>query len=268
MFRLFQLCGGSAITTTLVMRTFVHICGLAVAVSATNCAGCGPLEGEHDNARFENGGTPSDWDANVVPDAGGGFERSDASGHDNPQTTDSGVWDAASLVDDAAGEVDAPADVAPPGPVCGDGIIESPETCDDGVTGDCTGTHDGGDGTCVTAGTCAADYVFDGTICVPAQVTQHVHIYVANDCSMMVDPPELTIPQGQTVRFEWHNHSQFYAVDVWQSYIGGFTDLAPGMTWNETFEWCFNVNPYTGYSDITTNEVCPSHRFMIYCNGR
>ena len=84
----------------------------------------------------------------------------------------------------------------------------------------------------------------------------------------MVDPPEFTVPKGQKVRFSWHNHSADYPVDVWQSYIGGYTDLPQGATWDEQFEWCANVNPYTGYSDISTVEVCPSHRFHIYCNGQ
>ena len=151
---------------------------------------------------------------------------------------------------------------------CGDSVLQSNESCDDGVTADCAATRDGGDGACVPAGTCAPGFFDDGTGCVAEQLTQHVHIFVENDCSMMVDPPELNVPRGQTVKFSWHNHSQFYAVDVWQSYIGGFTDLGPQMTWNEQFEWCFNVNPYVGYSDISSAPGCPEHRFFITCNGR
>lgn len=151
---------------------------------------------------------------------------------------------------------------------CGDGIRQANETCDDGsITQNCDTFVDGGDGTCVAAGTCSPGYVPSEAACVPETATYHVHIYVANDCSMMVDPLEVTVPKGQKARFEWHNHSNDYPVTVWQSYIGGYTDLPPGQTWFEMHEWCANINPYTGYSDISTVEVCPEHRFYIRCQG-
>jgi hypothetical protein len=34
-------------------------------------------------------------------------------------------------------------------------------------------------------------------------------------------------------------------------YGGGYTDLAPGGTWNEQYEHCFGPNPSEGYAEIT-----------------
>lgn len=260
------------------MRRLLPILVLISLLAGTGCAGCGPLHDVDDNARSENGGThiPHDGGEDLGSGAVGESDFAgtpDGGPEDLDRTTDGGPEDLGGAADGGPGDLDVGSDGGGPGDlggglVCGDGVVERTEVCDDGVTTDCHGTHDGGDGVCRVPGECSDTFVYDGATCVPAQITQHVHIYVANDCSMMVDPPELTVPRGQTVRFSWHNHSQSYPVDVWQSYIGGFTDLAPGMTWNEQFEWCFNVNPYTGYSDISTNASCPDHRFFIRCNGR
>ena len=54
-----------------------------------------------------------------------------------------------------------------------------------------------------------------------------------------------------------------YPVDVWMMYGGGYTDLAPGGTWNETYEHCFGPSPSEGYADIST--ACSNFRLKIHC---
>jgi cysteine-rich repeat protein len=281
------------------MRT-LRIIAVVTLFATTGCAGClGLGDLPDDDARPTNGGEHDPWDAGDDDDAGGEHDEADAGGADDPDDSEDAGADSGSDGETNSGE-DAGRDTGPAsacgnGDVeatetcddgntddgdycaadcsaetgsCGDGTRQSNETCDDGATTDCNGTHDGGDGSCVPIGECSPEYVLSGEDCVPEVITQHVHIYVANDCTMQVDPEEFTVPKGQKVRFEWHNHSADWEVDVWQSYIGGFTDLPPGQTWEEQFEWCANVNPYTGYSDISTVEVCPDHRFYIRCNGQ
>ena len=98
---------------------------------------------------------------------------------------------------------------------------------------------------------------------VPATMTYCVDIFVANTCEMTVDPEEITIPADQTAYFCWRNQSEDYPVDVWLSYGGGYTDLAPGATWNEPPGHCLGPLPHDEYADITT--ACSEHRFLIHC---
>ncbi|MDQ3031594.1 MAG: hypothetical protein M3Y87_04195 [Myxococcota bacterium] len=97
----------------------------------------------------------------------------------------------------------------------------------------------------------------------PAMATYCVDIDVSNTCAMSVTPPEITIPAGQTAYFCWRNRSSDYAVDVWLSYGGGYTDLAPGATWNEPVGHCLGPTARTEYADIST--ACSEHRFLIRC---
>jgi len=280
-----------------VSRTFtigiVPVCFLA------GCAGClGLGDAPDDDARPSNGGQ---YDPHVIDDDASGAVDGHEAGGSSPDvrsedtTTQTDSHDSSFETGDSESEMGAVAvcgnGVIEPGEACddsntdpgdycaldcgaetgrcGDGILQSNESCDDGaIATGCDSLRDGGDGACVAAGTCSVGYISAGVDCVPEVATYHVHIHVANDCSMMVDPVEMTVPKGQKARFEWHNHSRDYPVTVWQSYIGGYTDLPPGQTWFEIFEWCANVNPYTGYSDISTVEVCPEHRFYIHCQGQ
>ncbi|MBL9107320.1 MAG: hypothetical protein JNL82_40900 [Myxococcales bacterium] len=147
--------------------------------------------------------------------------------------------------------------------VCGDAVVEPGEACDDGLTPDCAGTHDGGDGTCVPAGECSPGYVLADAACVPERVTAHVHIMVSNTCDMTVDPESFTVQPGQQLKLEYHNHSADYPVDVWMHYNGGFTDLEPGGTWKEQYEHCFGPAPSEGYADIST--ACSEFHLPIHC---
>jgi hypothetical protein len=91
----------------------------------------------------------------------------------------------------------------------------------------------------------------------------HVHIEISNPCEMRVTPTELTVPAGQSAFIDWHNHSVDYPVDVWMSYGGGYTDLAPRATWDERFEHCNTPLAHTEYADIDT--ACSGFRFLIHC---
>ncbi|HRI64040.1 MAG TPA: hypothetical protein PK156_07370, partial [Polyangium sp.] len=148
---------------------------------------------------------------------------------------------------------------------CGDGVLQTNEMCDDGViiTG-CDTTHNGGDGKCVPLGMCSSGYIdVPGSGCVPELLTNHVHINVSNTCVMSVMPLEYTVPAGQRLKLSYHNHSQDYPITVWMMYGGGYTDLAPGGTWNETYEHCFGPAPSEGYADIST--ACSMYRLKIHC---
>ena len=148
-------------------------------------------------------------------------------------------------------------------PECGDGVVEGGETCDDAVTADCSTTHDGGDGTCVPAGTCSPGYVLSDTTCVQELVVAHVHVMVSNTCDMQVDPLEFSVEPGQKLKVEYHNHSVDYPIDIWMQYNGGFLDLEPGGTWKEQYEHCFGPNPSEGWADIST--ACSEYHLPIHC---
>lgn len=98
---------------------------------------------------------------------------------------------------------------------------------------------------------------------VPPTATYCVDIFVSNTCEMTVTPSEIDVPADQTAYFCWRNTSRDYPVDVWLSYGGGYTDLAPGATWNEPPGHCLGPTPHDEYADITT--ACSSHRFLIHC---
>jgi hypothetical protein len=90
-----------------------------------------------------------------------------------------------------------------------------------------------------------------------------INIYVDNFCNMTVDPQEVIVPAGDTAILTYNNLSEWYEVDVWLSYGGGYLDLATGDSWADQFEWCTGDSVYTGYADIST--ACSSHRLLIHC---
>ena len=98
---------------------------------------------------------------------------------------------------------------------------------------------------------------------IPPTSTNHIHIMVANNCAMTVNPTSITVPPNQTAYFQWHNHSVDYPVDVWMSYGGGFLDLPTGQTWNEPIGHCATPLVHDEYGDIST--ACSSFRFVIHC---
>ncbi len=151
-----------------------------------------------------------------------------------------------------------------PGPLCGDGMVQGNESCDDGqITMNCDTYQNGGDGKCVPAGTCSPGYFLSGNQCIPLVLAEHVHIDVDNFCNMSVMPLEYTVPAGQKLKLSYHNHSMDYAVDVWLQYGGGFLDLQQGMTWNDNYEHCFGPAPSENYADITT--ACSNYKLKIHC---
>lgn len=116
-------------------------------------------------------------------------------------------------------------------------------------------------GTSRDAGPPAIDAGSDGGV--PAEMRYCVDIFVSNTCEMSVTPTEITIPRDQIAYFCWRNTSRDYPVDVWLSYGGGYTDLAPGATWNEPPGHCLGPLVHDEYADIST--ACSEHRFLIHC---
>jgi hypothetical protein len=156
---------------------------------------------------------------------------------------------------------------AAPAAVCGNGVLEPGEGCDDGeLRVGCDTHHDGGDGVCRPAGRCSETFELapDGT-CRAFEPARGVDIFVDNFCAMDVRPPEVHVPPGAGLQVTWYNRSVDYPVDVWLSYGGGFLDLEPGTSWADRFEFCRGgQRPYQAYADIST--ACSEHRFLIWCD--
>ncbi len=92
---------------------------------------------------------------------------------------------------------------------------------------------------------------------------QGVSIYVDNTCRMDVIPKSIDVPRGVTLKLTFNNRSRDYAVDVWMSYGGGYTDLATGRAWVDPIEHCRLPRPYSEYADIST--ACSKYQMMIHC---
>lgn len=207
-----------------------------------------------DAARFDAEVTDTGWS-----DAGSlGLDAAPKDGG----AQDAGAWDASAA---DAEPVDAGAPDTGPAEVCGDGVLQGNETCDDGrLASGCDTYHDGGDGLCVPPGQCATGYILDRNgDCVVQELSATVIIDVSNTCVMAVTPTEITVPSGQSVLIDWYNRSVDYPVDVWLSYGGGYLDLAPGTTWDEPISHCTGPNPHNEYADIST--ACSSFRFYFRC---
>ncbi len=94
-------------------------------------------------------------------------------------------------------------------------------------------------------------------------VSQTVDIFVDNTCKMDVLPKKFDVPAGSSLKLTYVNRSRDYKVDIWASYGGGFTDLLPGASWVERFEYCRYPRPYSAYLDIST--ACSRYRLMVNC---
>ena len=98
---------------------------------------------------------------------------------------------------------------------------------------------------------------------------EHVHILIDNFCNTSADPPEFTVPAGETLQLTWHNHSVDYDADVWLSYGGGYLGLVPGDTWADPFEFCSSPGTYDAAADVSIagggGDVCPAFRVWIHC---
>lgn len=198
-----------------------------------------------------------------APGTGSTTTASPTTGTVTSDATSTTTTETTAGADDTTTTTASATDTSTGGPVCGDGVVDPGETCDDGQGLDCTTYHDGGAGTCVPPGECSPGYILSGDACVAELATDHVHIMVDNQCNMNVMPPEFTVPAGQKLRLDYHNHSQDYAVDVWMHYNGGFTDLAPSATWSEKYEHCFGPAPSEGWAEIST--ACSDFVLPIHC---
>ncbi len=230
--------------------------------AASDAGGGGDVGG--DIADVGDGGVEAGGDVRDADDGGGGeavcgdgvVEGDEACDDGN---TESGDYCAADC-SEVTGE-------------CGDGELQENESCDDGeIASGCDSAHDGGDGTCQPPGECSDGYFLDDGECLAEQREAHVHVYISNTCELSVSPAQVEVPPGQTVSFTYHNHSSDYAADVWLSYIGGYTDLQQGATWDDSFEHCASAGrPYDQYADISIagfdrqDPNCPGHRMDIVC---
>ncbi|UJR82795.1 hypothetical protein [Sandaracinus amylolyticus] len=174
---------------------------------------------------------------------------------------DGGVWSGDASVDAATDSGALDAGAFDSGVVLdGGALIDSSVAVDSGAATDSGGAADSG-AAIVDAGAIVDSGPPDsGT---PAEMRYCVDIDVSNTCVMSVSPREITIPAGQTAYFCWRNRSRDYAIDVWLSYGGGYTELAPGATWNEPIGHCLGPNAHDEHADIDT--ACSSHRFVIHC---
>lgn len=87
---------------------------------------------------------------------------------------------------------------------CGDGVVQDNETCDDGQTQSCLNTNDGGDGRCVAMGTCSPGYSMTEGMCKPTNTTG-----LTEPCQ---NGPGYTL-----LRFSFSNNSTSASVDVWDA---------------------------------------------------
>lgn len=95
--------------------------------------------------------------------------------------------------------------------------------------------------------------------------TADVIIVADNTCKLTVTPPSFTVPAGQQIKLTYWNRSNGIPVDVWMSYNGGYTDLAPGSRWPEPIPHCGKVNPYTAWADISACGGTSKFRMLINC---
>jgi hypothetical protein len=237
---------GAATTTTTTAATTID--------TATD-PGAAPSSGEPTTAATATAATTDDATSTTS-------SPTSTSTTDAPDTTTTAVDPSTTAVDPGSTGTTA-ADTTGAPVVCGDGVVDPGETCDDGSGVGCDTRHDGGDGTCVPPGTCSPGHVLTGSDCVPEVWVDHVHIYVDNTCKMKIDPPSFAVQPGQKLRLDYHNHSADYPVDVWMHYNGGFTDLQPGATWMEKYEHCFGPDPSEGWAEIST--ACSQVVLPITC---
>lgn len=206
---------------------------LVLAVAGCDCGGAPAGGGGHDAAVADSGGSR---DASVDGGADAGRDGGGDAGRD--AGTDGGG---------DAGAADA---AAPDG--------GSRDAGEDGGPADAGTVDAGADAGAADAGTADAG---------PA--LSHVHIYISNTCVVSTSPTDATVPAGQRVRFEWHNHSVDYDADIWYSSIYGYLGLATGATWDDPIDWCGGPQPYDGYADVSIagggSSACPSVRFAIHC---
>lgn len=88
--------------------------------------------------------------------------------------------------------------------ICGNGVQDANEKCDDGITQNCATDHDGGDGTCVPSGTCVSGYVLDAS----------------GNC--IIAPTGLSVPCAQgpgwtLFRFQYGGGGTSPSLDVWDA---------------------------------------------------
>ena len=174
-------------------------------------------------------------------DAGDPDPLADAGSTDSGEA-DSGAFDSGAF-DSGSGDTGNDSGPDMPSDRCGDGSVQAGETCDDGVTTDCATTHDGGDGTCVAAGTCVAGYSLDAAgTCVPNATG------LSTPCSNGA---------GQTLfRFHYDNGSTSARIDVWDA----------ACSYSFANQACNVREVYPGFGDLDRTSggfpVCTSSEYI------
>lgn len=245
------------------MNGFTRAVRIAVLIAGTTTVGCADDDGDaaFDGGADVDGGVRSDGGCDEGPRLGCpcapiGTVMCRSPGPD--LYCAAGTWIASADGPcpglDAGGQVDAGSDVD------GGTGADASASADAGRADDASTGTDAG----VDAGADAGVRIDAGADAGPAAMATYcVDIDVSSTCVMSVTPAEITIPPGQTAYFCWRNRSSAYPVDVWLSYGGGYTDLAPGATWNEPVGHCIGPTARTEYADIST--ACSEHRFLIRC---
>ncbi|MEZ4459184.1 MAG: hypothetical protein R3E66_05565 [bacterium] len=215
-------------------------------------AACGDCDTADAPFSGDAGTTDAATDAQSAQDAASEVNDAAPDSATDAQTFDFGVDATSEDVSlDAMndGSNDAEQDAAPdlPGYVCGDGVVEGPETCDDAVTADCLGTHDGGDGACLPGTSCSAGFQWNGAVCVTTNTTG-----LTEPCSN---------GSGYTVfRFHYDNGSTSARIDVWDATCS--YSFAPSSI-------CNVREVYPGFGDISrTSEGYPIVTSSHYIRAR
>ncbi len=87
---------------------------------------------------------------------------------------------------------------------CGDALLQGNETCDDGQTALCAITQDGGDGRCVALGTCSPGYALQNDVCTVINTTG-------------LTKPCQNGSGYALMRFSFSNNSTSASIDVWDA---------------------------------------------------
>lgn len=142
-----------------------------------------------------------DTESNMESDAGNDLQ------HMTPQhVCGDGIVEVSEACDDGNTEADdyCSPDCGTVTGMCGDGLLQGNETCDDGQTTLCATTHDGGDGRCIAVGTCSPGYALQNGVCTATNTTG-----LTEQCQN---------GSGYALmRFSFSNNSTSASIDVWDA---------------------------------------------------
>ena len=95
-------------------------------------------------------------------------------------------------------------------------------------------------------------------------------VHIDNFCNVSIDPAEIDVAAGVTLRLTFHNRSVDYAADIWSSSGYGYIELPTGWDWADPIDHCSGSSSYTEYFDISIygggSSACPGQRLLIHCS--